>query len=324
MKKLFSFLVVFVVFFASCEKDEIPVAKHAPGEVETQEVRLGNYYPDQVWYNIAEGVEVSRNNKTAWDLAFENNAPGWRLTINSANNAYISPTGKTDITQVKDTIGAIWKWDEFSGNLDSTAIGNWQDQSQIYILDRGKDELGKPLGTSKFLIDSVDANTFYFRHAAINEDTWTTANINKDSSYFFSYFSLIGTGNQVQIAPPTQDWDLLFSQYTFVFYDMTPIVPYLVTGVLFNPSKTYSTQVFDKPFEAISSSDILSPIANQRIDNIGYNWKRYDFDQGYYITDPSKNYVFRTQNDKMYKLHFLDFYSQQGEKGTISFEYSEL
>jgi hypothetical protein len=98
----------------------------------------------------------------------------------------------------------------------------------------------------------------------------------------------------------------------------------LVTGVLFNPSKTYSTQVFDKPFEAISSSDILSPIANQRIDNIGYNWKRYDFDQGYYITDPSKNYVFRTQNDKMYKLHFLDFYSQQGEKGTISFEYSEL
>lgn len=305
-------------------KDEIPVKPHEPGESQSGMVEMGNLYPDQIWYNIETGQEVSRNKKTAWDLAFENTNEGWRVTINGANLAYLSYTNETDITAVKDTIGTDWRWDEFSGNLDSTAMGDWRTQPQIYILDRGKDEVGKSLGFSKLMIDSVTPEKFYFRHAPLNSDTWNKGEVSKDPAYFFSYYSLKGTGNQEIIAPPTASWDFVFTQYTFVFYDMQPIVPYLVTGVLLNHNSPNSTQVFDKEFEAITLEDGLGPKANNRIDNIGYNWKWYDFDEGYYVTDPSKNYVLRAQTGKYFKIHFLDWYNQNGEKGAPSFEYSEL
>lgn len=324
MKNWILYLSISVVFISSCQKDEIPIAAHTPGELETSQVEMGIYYPDQVWYNIETGMEVSRNHKTDWDIAFENNDPGWRITINSANIAYIAKTGTTDITAVKDTLNAVWRWDEFSGNLDSTAIGDWRTKPEIYILYRGKNEFGRSLGVSKLMIDSATENNFYFRYAALSEDVWQNGVIHKDSNYFFSYFSLKGPGNQVQIAPPTADWDILFTQYTFVFYDMTPIVPYLVSGVLFNPNETYSAKIFNKSFDDISRSDMLNPKANERIDNIGYDWKYYDFDAMYYITDPNKNYIFRNQSGRMYKIHFLDWYNEKGEKGTPSFEYSEL
>ena len=217
-----------------------------------------------------------------------------------------------------------FKWDEFSGNLDSTAIGDWRTTNQIYVLNRGKDELGKALGIIKLKIDSVTASSFFFRYAGFNDTEWTSQEITKQPDYFFSYFSFKAGGNQVQIAPPITDWDIVFTQYTFVFYDMVPIVPYLVTGAILNPQNPYSAKEFTVPFADINRDFILSANFNERTDNIGYNWKYYDFDAAYYITLPEQNYIVRSQSQKMYKLHFLDWYSDQGEKGTASFEYAEL
>ncbi len=324
MKKWILISVVFSVFASSCSKDEIPVPKHLPGESLTDVVDMGNLYPDQIWYNIETNTEVSRNKKTDWDLAFENNNDGWHITLNGANLAYASPTGKADITAVHDTVGADWRWDEFSGNLDSTAIGDWRITPQIYLLNRGIDEVGKSLGFTKIRMDSATETHFYFRHAELNSDTWIAAEIVKDPNYFYSYYSLNNTGNQVQIAPPMTTWDIVFTQYTFVFYDMDPVVPYLVTGVILNPNLPQSNKVFTKEFESITLADLSAPNYTDRIDNIGYNWKWYDFDVGYYTTDPSKNYIFRTQSGKFYKIHFLDWYNQGGEKGSPRFEYSEL
>mgnify|MGYP000155923454 FL=1 len=316
--------VVSVLFFASCEKDEIPVEPHPPGNVVSQQVEMGYYYPDQIWFNIETGTEVSRNHKTAWDLAFECNDPGWRVTINSANNAYIAQTEETDINAVTDTTGMDWKWDEFSGNLDSTAIGDWRSNPKIYVLDRGKDEVGKHLGVSKLMVDSVTADSFYFKFSDIQGTSWVNASISKDSNYVFSYFSLNSGGQQVTIAPPKTEWDIVFTQYTFAFYDMDPVVPYLVTGVLLNPYHAYSTKCYDQNFADITLNSTSNYSYNQRIDNIGYDWKYYDFDQGYYITLPEKNYIFRSHNGKKYKIHFLDWYNDQGQKGSPTFEFSEL
>ena len=323
MNKWTSVLVLFTLLFSSCEKEEIPVAKHTIGETESIEVAIGNYYSSQVWFNIENGTEVARNNKTDWDLAFENNEPGWRITMNTANFSSIARTNKTDITAITDTIGNTWSTDECSGNLDSTGIGNWKKGTGIYILNRGKDEQGKHLGFTKFLIDSVTDQNFYFRYATLNETDWTSAKITKDNNYLFSYFSLRDK-KQVQIAPPTKDWDLLFSQYTHIFHDMTPAATYLVTGVLLNPQSTYSAKVFDKTFEEITSNDISELNTNNRIDNIGYDWKSYNINKGYYTTNIFKSYVLKSQSEKLYKIHFLDWYNDQGEKGVFNIEYSEL
>jgi hypothetical protein len=317
-------LFIAVLFLSSCEKDELPVPPHPPGNILTEQVEMGAYYPDQIWFDIETGTEVSRNHKNDWDLAFECNNPGWRITLNSASNAFIAPTGKIDINTVIDTVGLVWQWGASSGNLDSTAIGDWKTTPQIYVLDRGKNELGGHLGFTKLMIDSVNTDDFFFRFSDLTGNTWTSATVSKDSSYIFSYFSLKSGGQQVTIAPPKKDWDIVFTQYTHTFHDMNPPVSYLVTGVLLNPYLTYSAKCFDKEFSKITNNDILNYTFNNKQDNIGYDWKFYDFSQGYYVTLTKKNYIFKSHSGKMYKIHFLDWYNTKGEKGSPTFEYSEL
>jgi len=184
-------------------------------------------------------------------------------------------------------------------------------------------EVGKSLGMAKVIFDSVSSTHFYFRYADFNGATWKSTSITKDSNYVRSYFSFKDE-SQILVAPPKQEWDICFTQYTYIYYYMNPVVAYLVTGVTLNPTNSLSAQVFDKSFESITMDDLVKYEVKSRIDNIGFDWKYYDFDAAYYITNPKKNYIFRAQTGKMYKIHFLDWYNNQGEKGTASFEYSEL
>ena len=323
MKNLFSYLIVSVLFFASCEKDEIPVAPHPPGEVNAKEIVMGPLYPDQIWYNMESGMEVSRNYKALWDIGFECNNDAWHIVLNSAGRMQVAATNDTSLIAVTDTFGLNFSWDSHTGNLDSTGIGDWRIKPQVYVLDLGHDEKGKSLGLGKVAFDSVTETTFYFRYANFNDTVWKSTSIAKDTNYVYSYFSY-KTEEQVWTAPPKREWDICFTQYTYIYYYMSPMVAYLVTGVTLNPTNTFSTTDFDKPFADITIDDIPTYTFNNRIDNIGWSWKKWDFDAGYYVTFPKQNYIFRAQSGKMYKIHFLDWYNADGQKGTASFEFSEL
>ena len=310
--------------FSSCEKDETPITPHTPGELQTSEIVMGTLYADQIWYNIESNTEVSRNNKTDWDLAFDCTDDGFHVLLNSANRMQVALTQDSNLSTVTDTNGIGFTWDSHTGNLDSTGIGNWKNTSNLYVIDRGRDEVGKTLGLRKIIFDSLVNQTYHFRFSDFDGTQWTQFTIEKDSNYTHSYFTFNNNGKAISIAPPKKDWDLCFTQYTYIYYYMNPMVAYLVTGVTMNRDNPFSIQVFDKSFEDINSQDILNYPSSKRVDNIGFDWKFYDFDNGYYVTLPSKNYIFRTQTGKMYKIHFLDWYNNKGEKGTPSFEYAEL
>ena len=313
-----------LLFLASCQKDEIPVAPHTPGEVEAKMVEMGGLYKDQIWYDLETATEVSRNYKTMWDLGFETTSEGWHIVLNSANRMQVALTSDDNLASITDTTGLNFTWDTHTGNMDSTGIGNWKNTSNIYVLDRGKDEEGKPLGLAKVIFDSANASTYFFRYADFNGTEWQSTTISKDSNYVYSYFSFKNSGEQVWVAPPKQDWDICFTQYTYIYYYMNPMVAYLVTGVIINPTQPFSVQIFDMQFEDITYDHMSQYENDPRIDNIGWDWKQYDFDAGYYVTNPSKNYIVKTQSHKMYKIHFMDWYNQDGEKGSPTFEFSEL
>jgi hypothetical protein len=57
---------------------------------------------------------------------------------------------------------------------------------------------------------------------------------------------------------------------------------------------------------------------------VGYNWKEYDLNAGEYTVLSNINYIIQDNNNKYYKLHFIDFYNTQGEKGYPKFEVQEL
>ena len=60
------------------------------------------------------------------------------------------------------------------------------------------------------------------------------------------------------------------------------------------------------------------------LDEIGYDWKTYDFNSSTFTVRDNINYIIKSQTGQYYKLRFLDFYSDQGEKGTPIFEYQKL
>ncbi len=310
-----------MVFF-SCKKEELPVPKHEAGDVITASVNMDVSYKWQIYYDLNTNTVVGQNLKTAWDLAFETNANGFHVVLNSSKVMFAYNTNIVNFSTVTDTIGFAVnkKWDAPTGNLDSTAIGDWRNSNFVYIIDRGYNELGVHQGFRKIQFLSVDATKFLVRFAQLNGTGDVTLEINKDDKYNFTFLSFT-TSNTLIIEPPKATWDLVFTQYTHIFYDPQP-TPYLVTGCLLNRYNT--TAIMDSliPFASIQFSDAQNYILSANINTIGYNWKT--FTGGVFITHPHMTYVIKDSKGYYYKLHFIDFYDQLGNKGNPKWEYQKL
>jgi hypothetical protein len=314
------FGVVTLLILVACEKDEIPIAKRAPGNVITTQVEMGSDYADQLFYSLSNNRVVSQNKKTDWDLGFEATTDGWHIVLNTARGGAAANTGKTDVASVSSVNDAEWRWDAHSGNLDSTAIGDYRGKNEVYLIDRGYDELGTHTGYRKIVLLDVTETYYSIKVAELDGTNETTIRIEKDTTVNFVSFSF-NQNKVVSIQPPKQEWDLLFTQYIHLFED--PPVPYLVTGVLINRNLE-ATAVYDKPFEEISFDNVDQYSFSKAINVIGYDWKEYSFNAGSYVIFPEKNYIVKSHEGRYFKLHFIDFYNENGDKGAPLMEIQEL
>jgi hypothetical protein len=144
--------------------------------------------------------------------------------------------------------------------------------------------------------------------------------IPKNQETSWTYFSFNNSGEIKSIAPKKNQWDLCFTSYTHVFDTHTP---YLVTGVLLNPHAV-SAQVHAYPFESVSFATTLTKPFSEQLNIIGYDWKTFDFDLSIYTIDTARTFVVKTTSGKLIKLKFIDFYDQNGVKGTPTLEIEEL
>lgn len=321
MKNISFFSLILSAFLFSCKKAELPVPKHDPGNVTTSTVNMDASYKWQIYFDLKTNSVVGQNLKTAWDLGFENGTAGFHVIINTSKFMFAYNTGNTNFTAIVDTLGFALnkKWDSPSGSLDTTAIGNWQVSNSVYIIDRGYNEMGVHQGFRKIQIQSVDATSYTIRFAQLNGTGDITLVINKSDNYNFSFLSF-STSNTLLIEPPKDTWDLVFTQYTHIFYN--PIEPYLVTGCLSNRYNTLSSVDSVNSFSQIKFENIGSYILSNQINIIGYDWKTYT--GGTYVTNPNVNYVIEDSEGFYYKLHFIDFYNQSGIKGNPTWEFQKL
>lgn len=314
-------LIFSSLLFSSCLKEELPVAIHKTGDVTRSEVNMEESYKWQIYFDLKTNTVAGQNLKTAWDLGFESGSDGHHIILNSAKTMFAYNTGQNLFTQVIDTAGYAVnrRWDAPSGSYDSTAIGDWQILNTVYIVDRGYDEMGNFLGFRKIQILDVDDEKYTVRFAHLNGDGDTHLQIMKDDNYNLSFLSFT-TGATLQIEPPKDQWDLVFTQYTHVFYD--PLQTYLVTGCLHNRYNTSVAVDSIMPFESIAFDKIQHYNFSNNINTIGYNWKT--FEANYYSTKSNLNYIIRDSEGYYYKLHFIDFYNESGVKGNPTWEFQKL
>ena len=317
------FYYVFVALFFSCEKKELPAPKYERGDVITSQVNMTSNYKNQIWFSLSENSIVSTNHKTDWDLAFECSASGTHIILNSSLGMRVYKTNHTQLLDVTDTIGVAINGivDSPTGNLDSTAIGNWQTDNRVYIINRGYSETGQVLGYYKLKISSVSGSQFLFEYADMFGTAFYQGLVNKNQQHNFMGYSF-NTHQQLMVEPIKFSYDLCFTQYTHVYTN--PIEYYQVTGVLLNKHETRVIKITDKPFNDIVISDTIGRSFSNYRNSIGYDWKVFDFNSNLFTVNAHYSYIINDNKGFYYKLHFIDFYNSSGIKGCPTFEFKKL
>jgi hypothetical protein len=336
------FIAIFtlILFITSCIPDETPVTPHQKGDVKIGYVQMGNTYANQIYFNLEQDTVVASNLITDWDLAFASN-PDSIVAFITNGGCFMSVynTGKTkfeDVTSA-DTAGLdvnLWNYDNPKGDLDSTAFGVWWEskspsqiisKSEVYIINRGVTDRGKPRDFKKFQILGYENNTYYIKFSDLNANQAAELEIPRNPLYNFIHISLNNNGTIVPIEPTTDKWDFCFTKYTELLYTNDgQAMWYSVTGPLINPNRV-SVAIADTSmtFENITYDYAKNLKYSNYINAIGHDWKTFDLGQGFYIINIKKVYIIQTPV-AYYKLHFTDFYNTSGEKGYPKFEYQKL
>jgi hypothetical protein len=197
------------------------------------------------------------------------------------------------------------------------------------VIDRGYDELGNLRGLRKIVFQEVTDSSYTFRYAGLDGSNENTFTVIKDPAVNLMCFSFDEGGKQLSLEPPKFDWDLIFTQYTTLLYtDEGDPYPYLLTGVLNNPAGILVAQDTLYDFTAIDLEIASSMVYSTALDEIGYDWKDVvgDVSSGNvsYVIIQGRNYVIRDNQGFYYKLRFISFYNNSGEKGYPTFEYQRL
>lgn len=309
----------------SCLKKETPITLPAQGDAISQSLRMGSDYNTQYYYNLTKGKVVHTSKVNSWHLAFESSKHGEAVLLNGGVGMGVVKTNKTDFDAVEwtDCDGETWYQDNPNGVLEEVAFGDWNadamSRDKIYIVRL--DATSKNVVTIK--LKEVTENYYRFQVGNLDKGYLGEFQITKQSTRVFTYFDLHELEEVINVEPVKESWDLLFTRYGFTFYDETPPLPYIVTGVLTNPlSKTFKDSL--SSFYEIEESILEHCNLSTNRDVIGYDWKYYDFDLGIYHIRQHYNYIIKTQNEDYFKLRFLSFYDDNGLKGTPTFEFKQI
>ncbi|MGM0478697.1 MAG: HmuY family protein [Bacteroidota bacterium] len=320
MKKAICFSVIIVLAFG-CLKEEIPVSPYSPGDVTTSSVNMEPNYKWQMYFDLGTDQMVGKNLKTKWDLGFTCCDSSHNVILNSSRSMFAYPTGTTDYTSVSDTVGYMHnqRFDLPGGNLDSTALNGWEND-EVFIIDRGYDSEGTHMGFRKFQVNEANGSQFEVTFGTL-ESTGNTVSLPRNADYNYTFLNL-ETGQLVDAEPSKTSWDLVFTQYTHLFYEPEQ-TPYLVTGCLLNSHETRALQVDDGvSFEEIDLDYAAGLQLTEQQNTIGYDWKTFT-GNGFEINS-DQIYVIKDIEGYFYKLRFIDFYDDQGNKGTPKFEFQQL
>jgi HmuY protein len=331
MRKFVIYLIIAISFTSCFQKDKALQPFIWKGQTFAFDQSM---YTHQIYFDIESNAITKINNNTDWDLSFESSAKGLHIRVNSSNFLNIYPTGVYDFSvsqfQVDDK---NWRYDISNGNSDSTAVGVWvntaiqpyQYSGQVYLIGQYDGTSKKPF--KKMIFSLVNDTSYKFSYADLNGDNRKDVLLRKDTSFNYTYFSVV-TGKQVNIEPVRTNWDLLFTQYETTLFDNGKPLPYYVRGVLINPYGVQAAVDSSKTFEQITIADIPSFYFKTNWDAIGYNWKSVAIDiasnSARYRVRNNYNYIIRDVKGNFYKLRFVSFYSNTGNEGYPAFDFVKL
>jgi hypothetical protein len=336
MKTYSYILVVGVSFlFGACfqEIDTEAIEK----TVENNFTSEFSIYNNVTFYKVYENTtqEVVTRKLGFWDLAFQSAKEGDNVLVNYTISGRAIKTGTTDFSQVdKGTVEELfdsedWKFNDpaYSNIKDSIALKDWENK-EVYLVYRGN-TFSPENAYFKLQFLSKTPETYTFQYAHVESAAPIQATINRTESLANVYYSF-DTATTVEHEPTLNDWDFYFAPYYGWFETLTAGVysPYNLTGVMINNENGVRVaQVFDEliAYEEIDLGFAQNADFTSWKGAIGSTWKKIPSTENpIYDMDTTKKYILKLADGNYYKLRFIDFYNDAGEKGFTSFEIQVL
>jgi hypothetical protein len=333
--RVFSLFAMISVLLSGCFEEDQQVPAHVPGDEISYEFEK-SMYTYQSYYDLGTNNVPLDNENGVWVIKFGAQSGDWHIPINSADYWAVYPSG----TNVEDSIPANpptedWIFDQSNGNPDSSAFAGWVEFTEedtiysefIYLL-------GKYDGISyhanlavQFM--HVDDKGYLFKLKDWPSGEWEEYEILKSEIYNYIYFNTDDRKIVPGIEPEINNWDLLFTQYGDIIYTDDGIpTPYYVRGVLLNRYAVTVAIDSVSAFHDINFENIASYQFSQRQDIIGYEWKDVEVDvnsnTAVYTIRPGIIYIIRDTEGFFYKMRFISYYNDFGEKGFPVIEHARL
>jgi hypothetical protein len=333
----FLILLVLAIMLSSCmdelKDDEMIEPIPIPEGVKIGNVELGPKYTNTAFYSLSENAVVKTGTTDDYDLAFESLPDGWHILLNTSRFMHAASAETKNFEEVSSHSGLQMNFDPSGGDLDSTAVGNWFTingadtvySNSVYVVDMGIDQDGNPMGYKKVVFLKLSAGSYTIRHANLDGTEDFTSEVPKDETVNFVGFNFEKGGEVVHFQPESQNWELFIGQYTTLLYAGTEPYPYVVRGVLTNRTGVQSHLLgSEKTFEEVGYDDAAALTFDDKLDNIGHEWKDYDLEQGFYSVETEQVYIIRALDGSFYKMHFLSYFNANGENGYPQFEFKKL
>lgn len=318
------FILIGTLTLFSCEKKDTPITLPPKGNGSMLQTDLGDNFEKQYFINLQNSNIVHISNSKNWDLAFSCKPNDHGVFLNGGKLMSVYNTGKKYFSAIRleDTIGnaSHWKYDYVNGMIDSSAIGDWKKDSNIYLIKLNNQD-GK---VKKIKFVSEDIFEYTIQVGDIVATTPITITIPKMTTKNYTYFSFDLMSIIEDVEPSKTSWDMVLTVYNHTFYEQNPPLPYIVTGVLLNPNGTSAYKDSLTGYLNIDASFATSVPLSQERNVIGFDWKKYNIDENLYTIDNRYSYIIKNRMGSIFKLRFLDYYGATGKRGTPKFEFEQL
>jgi methionine-rich copper-binding protein CopC len=306
-------------------------AASAHAQVIHDTVAMGPQYATNKWYSL-ENDEVDSSSATNWDIALAatSNTQSSIITALHINPKLVKLYEATGILANPTDFAGVTAFDNTWPQLHNTDTSWSLGAFNVTDPDIGTYDYG--WGTYNTTTHIVEANrVFVLEYASsVYRKMYITLNPNPGHEYYllthanldnsnlqtdtiytapydtknFVYFSL-SADSIIDREPASQDWDLLFTQYTDI------AMTYTVTGILHN----VGVEVLKDTTVAnvTTFSNWISPDYSPYINTLGYNWKTLNQQFTYDIED-STVYFIKAMNGDIWKMVMTGFIGSSAGK----------
>ncbi|SFS58826.1 HmuY protein [Mucilaginibacter polytrichastri] len=273
-------------------------------------------------------VDFSANAQTSvlrssWDLGFYA-GDDFRVILNNTTAASVIAVNKTDLAQVSATDvtlanlelgfgkGTFSIFDDVNGDLTKTAIpvvSATDADNKVYVINRAGGA-----GTTAALADLYKIRVlrttggYTLQYAKLNETTFKTLTITKNSAYNFNYVSF-DTGAQVSVEPTKDHWDM---EWTYSIY-YTGTTPYAFADLVFTnylgSVSTAEVLTSTVSYDAYAAANVTGTTFLTGRNTIASNWRATTGTIG---VKTDRFYVIKDASGNVYKLKFISFITNDG------------